>query len=449
MKEFDKDKELKKLNIKQNSNTYIKRLSISLSFLILLFIVIMLTFAKFETQSPEYTLLNGIIKHGDNADLTVVALVDGQSSSFPKNHYEYTLNSVECTDPDGDVNVTYDEDTWYITNLEIKDTTKCYFNFTRNTSWDFDYVDRIQEISLPYAGTYKIQLWGAQGGTYNANMYGGYGAYTEGLIELPINQKLYIVVGSQPPNTNANYQGGYNGGGTCSSSKDQDGRTGGGATDIRLVGGTWSDVESLNSRIMVAGAGGGAAGGNNYSTYHATGGAAGGITGYVTNNYTSTSFSYSGTGGSQIAGGYYKKSSSNSTAKGKFGKGGGAADNEGSGGGAGYYGGGGSASAGAGGGGSSYISGHTGCVAISEGSTAEPRAVKTTGCTTGTTDNSCSIHYSNLVFTNTKMIDGEGYSWTNDVGDQEQMPTPDGELYDLGTGHVGNGHARITYISQD
>ena len=33
--------------------------------------------------------------------------------------------------------------------------------------------------------------------------------------------------------------------------------TGGGATDVRLVGGTWNSFSSLKSRIMVAGSGGG------------------------------------------------------------------------------------------------------------------------------------------------------------------------------------------------
>lgn len=56
--------------------------------------------------------------------------------------------------------------------------------------------------------------------------------------------------------------------------------------------------------------------------------------------------------------------------------------------------------------GSSYISGHTGCVAITSQVDQTPKS----GCTTGTTDNSCSIHYSSKIFTNTLMIDGAVYS---------------------------------------
>ena len=45
------------------------------------------------------------------------------------------------------------------------------------------------------------------------------------------------------------------------------------------------------------------------------------------------------------------------------------------------------------------------------------------------------------------MIDGKGYSWTNVVGTSyEQMPNPQGGLYDAGVGHTGYGYARITYL---
>ena len=117
-------------------------------------------------------------------------------------------------------------------------------------------------------------------------------------------------------------------------------------------------------------------------------------------------------------------------------------------GGSGFYGGG-VASAqstyyGSGGGGSSYISGHTGCVAITSSTNQSPKS----GCSQGTTDNECSIRYSGLKFTNTKMIDGLGCSWTNVVGAQEQIPNPEGGYYDVGVGHTGNGYARITYLGE-
>ena len=61
MKPFNKDKELRKINIKQNRNTYIKRISIVLSCIILIIGVMFFTFAKYESISSENTLINGKI----------------------------------------------------------------------------------------------------------------------------------------------------------------------------------------------------------------------------------------------------------------------------------------------------------------------------------------------------------------------------------------------------
>jgi hypothetical protein len=85
-------------------------------------------------------------------------------------------------------------------------------------------------------------------------------------------------------------------------------------------------------------------------------------------------------------------------------------------------------------------------VAIKDPSTTSGVPTPKDGCTTGTSDNTCSIHYSGKVFTNTVMIDGAGYAWTNTKGEQQAMPNPTGGFYELGQGHIGNGFARITYL---
>ncbi len=113
---------------------------------------------------------------------------------------------------------------------------------------------------------------------------------------------------------------------------------------------------------------------------------------------------------------------------GTFGSAGNSNSNYGSGGGSGYYGGGGgsynSAVVGNGAGGSSYISGHTGAVAITSASNQTPKA----SCETGTTNNDCSIHYSDYYFTDTLMIDGNGYNWSNVKGSLLAMPNPSGDI---------------------
>ena len=289
--------------------------------------------------------------------------------------------------------------------------------------------------TIAYAGTYKIELWGAQGGGTN----GGKGAYTAGNTNFDTNEVLKIYVGGSGNSSGA---GGYNGGGNAGVlAVKNDG--GGGSTDVRYDGTT------INSRIMVAGGGGGAnANGSNKKGVGKTGGAAGGLSGYAG---TSAIDKMYGSGGTQISGGAKGKTARYPGTDGSFyngGVGGISKDTPtisgGGGGGGGYYGGGSGEACkgncgGSGGGGSSYISGHTGCVAITSASSATPK----TGCTTGTSDNSCSIHYSGKSFTNTVMIDGSGYSWTNAKKSLQQMPSLSGS-YASGTGNSGNGAARIT-----
>ena len=279
---------------------------------------------------------------------------------------------------------------------------------------DYTYAPNEQSVSISKSGKYKIELWGAG--------KSGYGAYTSGNINLEEGDNLYLYLGS--------LNSAFNGGGNCGGNSCEDGS---GATDIRLVSGAWNNATSLGSRIMVAGGGGGF---NPWSSGY-KGGNAGGLIGYNGNGDQSPN------PGNQIAGG----SASANDYSGSFGRGG-RGEKWGGGGGAGWYGGAGGRNSGTGNGGaggSSYISGHTGSVAVTSKTDNTPK----NGCVTGTTDNECSISPYGYVFTNTVMIDGSGYEWTNIKGSQKQMPKPDGEYYPLGQGHTGNGYARITYLGQN
>lgn len=269
--------------------------------------------------------------------------------------------------------------------------------------------------TVPYTGSYKIEAWGASGNNdYNSYTKANpsYAGYTSGVISLSKGESLYLYVGGQGKTFNCCTTQGSNAGS-------------GGASDVRLVSGTWDDTASLASRIMVAGGAGGT-----YSDASAPGGgSAGGLTSYSTSNSRVTVAS-----STQVAGG---AAGLNGNAGG-FGYGGSHLQSVYNSGAGGYYGGG---SGPSGGGGTSYISGHTGCVAITSQSSITPKS----GCTTGTSDNSCSLHYSGKKFTDTVMIDGLGYSWTNTKGSLTQMPSPDGGYYESGIGNSGNGAIRITY----
>lgn len=283
---------------------------------------------------------------------------------------------------------------------------ECTFDYTDNKLLTYEYTGSGYHTFMAMkTGKYRVELWGAHGGGATTGKDGG---YTSGVIKLLQNEKLYIYVGGNTQGTNCTS---YNGGQGTSG-----GYCGGGASDVRLVPGDWDNIDSLVSRIMVA-AGGGTG---------TTSGAAGGIVGYSGS---------ASTGGTQLGGG----AGSNGFTNGSFGLGG-----TGCGGGGGYYGGGGALCNAGGAGGSSYISGHTGSVAIISASLRTPK----TGCLSGSTSTTCSLHYSNKKFTSTVMIDGNGYKWTNVRGNKSGMPSHVyGRYFELGTGNPGNGFARITYLS--
>ena len=313
------------------------------------------------------------------------------------------------------------------------------------SEWTFEYTGAEQEFTVPTDGDYKIELWGANGG------------YTSGILSLNrmVYDKLYIYVG-QIRQTGSSSDSGlaYNGGGSGDYfNRGYRIRGGNGATDIRLINGSWNNFTSLKSRIMVASGGGTCSGGG-----ECTGG---GLIGYTASDYRN------GTGATQIAGGVATSPATN----GSFGKGGNGYiqdkgtvwTNDGFGAGGGYFGGGGGnggpAASGAnrrgsGGGGSSFISGHAGSVAIAEESTENNIVFRNDSnnipCNSNISsgynqsgyniDYTCSLHYSGLVFTNTIMIDGQGYNWTTTKNEYTEKPiSPD---------TTGNGYAKITLISK-
>ena len=331
----------------------------------------------------------------------------------------YAIKAIESS------NVSYDNSESGLPNTvqgaldELYNTCNQSFQLTKK----FNFTGNYQTFTAQYAGTYKVELWGAQGGSGQGFNYkiGGYGGYTSGNLKLGKGDKLYVYVGSKGTDapegtygeTHSNIAGGYNGGGKSTGNGQCWGSGGGGATDIRTVSGLWDNSDSLNSRIMVAGAGGGSSIEKNRSAFwEGNGGAGGGLEGYPGNTAGNTQC-LATTGGSQSSGG-----TSQCRSAGIFGSG--SSGNDGGGGGSGYYGGAGTACSG-GSGGSSYINGHDGCA---------------------TTNNS-------YVFTNTKVIDGEGYSWTNVKGSLEQMPKPSGGFYESEKGNSGDGYARITLIALD
>lgn len=118
---------------------------------------------------------------------------------------------------------------------------------TNTYSKSFDYKGSVQSVTLP-AGKYKLEVWGARGGSGQDDSGYGYGGYSTGEINLTKSTTVYVYVGGVGGESAA---GGWNGGGASNTSSNNSG-SGGGGTDIRI------GTDSLYARVIVAGGGGGA-----------------------------------------------------------------------------------------------------------------------------------------------------------------------------------------------
>ena len=271
---------------------------------------------------------------------------------------------------------------------------------------DYNYTGGTQTVTLD-AGTYKFEVWGAQGGGKNLGFNncsssldignGGLGGYAAGTITLKSTTTVYVNVGGAGScASSGDALGGFNCGTSTNdckghaSSSGEPGGGGGGATDIRI------NSTSLYSRVIVAGGGGG--GGEDDVDSYGHGGGLSGVGGM------------SGYAATQTAAGV----------NGAFGRGASTGYGDGGGGGGGWYGGGTSQynspdqigyDTQGGGGGSGYVF------------TADTASYYPSGCTLAASHQ----------MTNTMLVNGAS-----------TMPSPNGTNE---TGHAGNGFARISKIS--
>ena len=237
-------------------------------------------------------------------------------------------------------------------NLENGHTGNGYARITNVTDSfqvEFYYTETLEPIILT-PGRYKFEAYGALGGMYTSGYGRQEGGYTRGIVDIKRTMTIYAACGRRGLDYSVNHSYGmqFNGGGEGYGS----GGDGGGATDFRLIDGTWDDTESLKSRIFVSGGAGG-------SDSNSRGGLGGGLIGESC--YTPQTGSVA-TGGTQTGGGVQP---SNTAVNGRFGMGGGAtfsSENDAGGGGGGYYGGAaGTGGHAAGAGGSSFATGWPGC----------------------------------------------------------------------------------------
>jgi hypothetical protein len=334
----------------------------------------------------NWILYSQILKVGvtDETDWTLSFNITGNTT----NNYTYIDNVMVIditseyngnTTPDTDMKnyldtyLNYFNDSYTMTkygngsSIAEEEVPKPVCTYTKNQEFNFSYTGGEQTFTPECSGYYKLETWGAQGGTANTSYpsTGGYGGYAIGIVSLTSSDTLYINVGGAgSPNNNSNTSGatgGYNGGGNSgyvntSIYGEIWSASGGGATHIAKASGLLKNLSSNKASILIASGGG--AGGfchNNLSVHSWGEGGSGG--GYIGGTGTTYGSGYTvGQGGTQSAAGYTSASASypGGFGFGGYGVGGNSASYYFSGGGSGYYGGSGAVFAGAGGG-SGYI----------------------------------------------------------------------------------------------
>lgn len=168
--------------------------------------------------------------------------------------------------------------------------------YSSGDNWEFTYKGEEETFEVPCTGTYKLETWGAQGGS-TSEYIGGHGGYSTGTIKLSKNQNIYINVGGKGIGSTIQGQslvGGYNGGGSVTGVPKINHMygSGGGATHISTKTGLLSTLSNAKDKILiVAGGGGGSRDQSNHvaAARFGNGGSGGGIIGGgAVNNYNTT-----------------------------------------------------------------------------------------------------------------------------------------------------------------
>ena len=219
----------------------------------------------------------------------------------------------------------------------------------------YTYTGRVESFTAPVNGKYKLECWGAQGGTLQSFHKPGRGGYCMGYHNMEQGELAFVCCGNC---------GAY---GTYSYNNNlginlRYGVPGGGATHISInSGGELKNFSSNPTDILLV-AGGGGSSDMTGDVSAGIGGHGGGVNG-TTGSNSNESYNKNGTGASQSTGGITGTQYAAGYYNGSFGLGGvgwNSNSDYGAQGGAGYYGGGGCAQMGTSGGGSSYLGGVTG-----------------------------------------------------------------------------------------
>ena len=379
-------------------------------------------YARITIETIEEVIETSIVTvvNEELHEVTTIEMKKGTKISLPINpnsEYIFDKYAIEkgTAEIDG-TNITPTSDILVIkvVNLPYKKSSEfAYIEPTTNNPEPY------YTFTAPQKGTYKIETWGAQGGYgYDETKYpGGYGGYSTGYIQLNKGEMIYIYVGgkgtSAKEKIGETIPGGYNGGGNGRGADNKFLSGGGGATHISKESGLLTTFENKKENLLIVAAGGG---GSAYSTSnnYGTGGSAGGFHGVKSTNV----------GESANTSGATQTGSGTGKYPGIFGQGGCNSTSEScAGGGSGLYGGDSNRYAGGGAGGSSYIA----------NTLLSNKSMFCYKCEESTDENTYTINTTG----------------TSEYADKENCPNGYSADAISKCAKAGNGHARITFISEN
>ena len=115
-------------HVNKNKELLISRLSLLISVIILFVAILFFTYARLESKSIDYNLINATVGDFVSGDYTIAAYVDGvKSRSIPAKDAGYYLQKVEC---ENGANGTWHRPNWSLTVENATVQTKCYVYLT-------------------------------------------------------------------------------------------------------------------------------------------------------------------------------------------------------------------------------------------------------------------------------------------------------------------------------
>lgn len=254
MRKFNRDKYLNKIKLRKKWHLVYKKVFIILPYFICTVMGVYFAYSKFFVKQ-EVEVVRTTVGKFSQGDLIIGAYInDKYSSLIPKKDDGYIVESVIC---DNEAVGSWNDTNWSIEVKNLTQKTKCNIYFKFEFLKEYDYTGDVQKFTVPKSGVYKLEVWGAEGGSNNEND-GGYGGYASGLISLAQGDNLNIAIGG----TTTSKTGGYNGGGAGGNGSGSygSGLGGGGATSITsslINDGQLANYENNKDAILIVAGGGG------------------------------------------------------------------------------------------------------------------------------------------------------------------------------------------------